>query len=104
TRRTRGLLLALGGGGLALAATAGWTWLQGQALGQVQHPLAIVAADDVPLYQGNGPSYLQPEELPTPSRGMGARVRLDRGDWLQVQLPGGELGWLRRDRVLLDLP
>ena len=40
--------------------------------------------------------------LPSVRRGMEGRLRFVRGDWLQVEFPGGDVGWLRRGDVLLD--
>jgi hypothetical protein len=67
-----------------------------------RHPLVIIAAENVPLHKGNGrayPSY--PWPLP---RGTEARFRFARGNWLQIELASGEVGWVPRDAVVVDEP
>lgn len=66
-------------------------------------PLAIIAHDGVVLRTGNGPAY--PARLERPlGRGVEARCLFARDPWLQIELPGGEVGWVRREEVLLDPP
>jgi hypothetical protein len=66
-------------------------------------PLVIVA-ENTPLYRGNGTSYPQHPEQPTLPRGMEVRQQHRRGNWLQVRLTSGEIGWLPRSRVLIVEP
>jgi hypothetical protein len=65
-------------------------------------PLVIVAAENVRLHKGNGrayPSY--PWPLP---RGTEACFLFARGNWLQIELAGGEVGWVPRADVVCDEP
>jgi hypothetical protein len=57
------------------------------------HPLVVIAADGVLMRSGNGLSYPSRYETPL-NRGVEARLRFLRGDWLQVELSGGEVGWV----------
>jgi hypothetical protein len=55
----------------------------------------------VVLRRGNGRSY--PPRYPTPlNRGVEARRLFERGDWLQIELSGGEVGWVERAAILED--
>ncbi len=85
----------------AIVAAAGW-YLDVQKTEYNQaHPLAIVAADNTPLYRGNGPNYPLSADVPNLPAGLEVRVLHERGAWLQVRLATGEMGWLRRTRVLI---
>jgi len=67
------------------------------------HPLVVVAADGIPLRRGNGMLY--PLRFETPlNRGTEASLQLERGQWLQIELAGGVLGWVPRHAVLIDAP
>jgi hypothetical protein len=66
-------------------------------------PLVIVA-ENTPLYRGNGASYPPHPEAPILPRGMEVRQQHRRGNWLQVRLSSGEIGWLPRSRVLIVEP
>jgi hypothetical protein len=65
-----------------------------------RHPLVVITRAGVPLSRGNGPSY-PTSSAPLP-RGAEARRLFERGDWLQVQLSSGEIGWLPRSAVIVD--
>lgn len=67
----------------------------------VEHPLVVVAEDDVLLRKGPGNSYPKRSDQPL-NRGIEAQKHFERGGWLQVQLASGEVGWLPRDAVLVD--
>jgi hypothetical protein len=100
--RRQGLLIA---GGVALAAAlllggafGPWTNARGQ---QALHPLVVIADDGVLLRRGNGLTYPPKYEAPV-NRGVEARLLVERGDWLKVELAGGESGWVPRKYALLD--
>ena len=100
--RQRGLFLA-GGVALAAAVLLGgafelWTNARRQ---QDLHPLVVIADDGVLLRRGNGLTYPPRYETPV-NRGAEARLLVERGDWLKVELAGGESGWLPRKYALLD--
>jgi hypothetical protein len=88
-----------------LAVTSGIVF--GQALDKAEAdrrtPLVIVA-ENTPFYRGNGTSYPQHPDLPILPRGMEVRQQHRRGNWLQVRLTSGEIGWLPRNRVLIVEP
>jgi hypothetical protein len=89
-----GLLLSLG-----VTAVLGLATLYEQR--EHERPLVVIALDDLPLRLGNGESYPSryPQRLP---QGAEARLLFRRGDWLQVELSGGEVGWVPRSAVLVD--
>ena len=98
-------LVFLAAAALVLAGTLGFRWAsrEGQIDQQRQHPLLVVK-DTCPLRTGNGISYPPQPALSSVRRGMEGTLQFVRGDWLQVEFPGGAVGWLRRDQVLLDTP
>jgi hypothetical protein len=63
--------------------------------------LVVIARDDLPLRLGNGESYRSrfAENLP---RGAEARLLFQRGDWLQIELSGSEVGWVPLSAALVD--
>lgn len=62
--------------------------------------LVVIAGDDVPLRRGNGFSYsAHPQKLP---RGAEAKLLFQRGDWLQIELSSGEIGWVPLSAALVD--
>jgi len=81
------------GAGLALEA-----W---QIREETRHPVVVIAQDGVQLLIGNGSRYPPRYETPV-NRGVEARLRYDRGNWLQIELGTGEIGWVPRHAVLLD--
>jgi tetratricopeptide (TPR) repeat protein len=81
------------------------------------HPLVVFQADKVVLHKGDGANYpcydgqnrkwleaagsLPPAATPL-HRGVEARLRFEKGEWLQIELAGGESGWVRRQDVIID--
>ena len=82
---------------LGLATTAE-EWRQRS---QDAQPVVVIARDDVPLRNGNGRDYPRRHELPV-NRGVEARLLFERGDWVLIELSGGETGWVPRSAVLID--
>jgi hypothetical protein len=106
---TRWLIGRRGSGGVVVLVLAGglgmwWGARQVRADAERRHPLVVVVADTLPLHTGNGRAYLTHPRLPAVRRGMEGRLVFVRGDWLQVEFPGGEVGWLPRGDVLVDEP
>jgi hypothetical protein len=66
-------------------------------------PVVVIAEDGVLLRTGNGLSYAPRYETPV-NRGVETRLLYERGDWLQIELAGGEVGWVSRGHVLVDRP
>jgi hypothetical protein len=55
------------------------------------------------LRRGDGLAF--PPRYYTPiNRGVEARRLFERGGWVQIELSGGEIGWVPRDSVLADAP
>lgn len=100
--RGRGLLGAAAGCWL-LAAILGVALVREdqEARADVDKPVAVIAADDVVLRRGNGPAYPTAYETPL-HRGVESRIRFIRGDWVQIELSGGEVGWVPRRALLSD--
>jgi hypothetical protein len=66
-------------------------------------PLVVIAADNVLLRKGDNLAF--PPRFETPLRqGVEARLRFSRGDWLQIELAGGEIGWVPRRLTYVDEP
>ena len=99
----RGALLA---GGLAALALAGVATallivdLRGER-GRSADTLVVIAQDGVLLRKGNGLAFPPRYETPL-NRGVEARLLFERGDWLQIELAGGEVGWVPRAYALAD--
>ena len=100
-RRTLPLVMLLGLSAAALGAGAGWYLEMEKTEYDRSHPLAVVAADNTPLYRGNGPNYPLNADAPSLAAGMEVRVLHERGAWLQVRLATGEIGWVMRRQVLV---
>jgi hypothetical protein len=66
-----------------------------------EHPVVVFAEDGVLLRSGNGLRYSPRYETPL-NRGVEARLLFVRGDWLQIELAGGEIGWVMREYVVTD--
>jgi hypothetical protein len=101
TRRTGFLWFGI----LAFAAAAlpagGWGIMSWQHAEARRNPLVVIAGDRVHVSKGNGVAY--PLRYAEPlNRGVEGRLRFDRGDWLQIELAGGEVGWVPRSAVLID--
>jgi hypothetical protein len=103
TRRAFLVVLAGASFGLTVVLAGLCALGQAEAAHDARHPVVVVAREGATLHVGNGPSYPPQDDLPILSRGMEGRQRLARGDWLQVDLPGGVTGWVRRSDVLMDL-
>ncbi len=64
-------------------------------------PLVVIADDGVLLRKGNSLSF--PPRWQTPvNKGVEARLLFERGDFVQVQLAGGEIGWVPRNLVVVE--
>jgi tetratricopeptide (TPR) repeat protein len=109
---TRGLMASDGRGlsgaavllALAVAAAGLWTYLTARARHDARSPLVVITRDGTALCRGNGRSYPPNEHLPELHRGMEARLLHRRGGWLQVEFPGGALGWVPQAAALVDEP
>jgi hypothetical protein len=99
-RRRPGLLAGLSL--LALAAAGGALLLRNERAGTAR-PLVVLAADGLLLRKGN--SALFPPRFETPlNRGVEAELLFRRGGWLQIELAGGEVGWVPARAALVETP
>jgi len=62
-------------------------------------PVVLKATTE--LRRGNGPDYPKRIETPLPA-GVEARRLFERGDWLQVELANGIVGWVPRESAFAD--
>jgi hypothetical protein len=85
----------------AIPFAGGWQYLEFERMQDARHPLVVVAVNSVTLRRGNGSLYPQHPRLPLVNRGMEARLVNQRGDWVQLEFPGGDVGWLPRGAVLM---
>jgi uncharacterized protein YgiM (DUF1202 family) len=100
-RRSSWLTAAAVALGLALCLGAGLAWEGREDRANEEKPLVVIAADGVLLRRGNGLNY--PTKYATPvNKGVEARHLFVRGDWVQIELSGGEIGWVPRSFVLED--
>lgn len=94
-------------GVVALAAALGLTVLVVVAVQSEREdrtrPLVVVAEDGVLLRKGDGLAFPPRYETPV-NKGVEARRLFERGGWVQMELSGGEAGWVRRDDLLIDEP
>jgi hypothetical protein len=97
--RRRPMLLV----GLTLVALAVGTLIVLYVLdpARVQRPIVVIAADGVQLRKGDG--VLFPPRYETPlNRGVEAQLLYRHDGWLQIELTGGEIGWMAGSEALLE--
>lgn len=101
--RHPGLLIGSAiGFALFLMLGASLIWQDWQRQEEQRHPLVVIKDDGVLLYHGNGLAYPRYE---TPlNAGVEARLLFERGDWLQIELTSGEVGWVPREYALVGAP
>lgn len=93
--RDRWLLIAAGGGVVAALAAAALL-LRGEP---PPRPVVVIAADGTPLRRGDGPTFPPRYESPL-NRGVEAEAVYRKGDWLLIELAGGERGWVPESAVV----
>ncbi len=94
-----GVVLAFGLLSLALAACLGLWLLSGS--GEQMGRVVVLAEDGVLLRKGNALAFPPRYDTPLP-RGTEATLRFERGDWLQIRLSGGEVGWVPRRYAVVE--
>jgi hypothetical protein len=67
-----------------------------------EHPVVVISANQTYLQKGNHDLYPRAYETPL-NRGVEAHLIQIRGDWLQIELAGGQMGWIAREKALVDL-
>jgi tetratricopeptide (TPR) repeat protein len=97
-RRARWLVLAA----LALVVAAGPALLLViEAHLESRRPVVVIAANGVLLRKGHGRSF--PPRFDTPlARGVEASLLFQRDGWLQIELSGGEVGWVHADDAVVE--
>lgn len=68
-----------------------------------QEPPAVILQEGTLLRKGNGLAYPVAYVTPLP-RGTEVRQRFVRGAWVQIELTGGEIGWVPQAALLTDGP
>jgi tetratricopeptide (TPR) repeat protein len=115
----QGAYLGLAGPALAVAAfLGGGLFVEARERAwEKEHPVVVISAKAVVLHKGNGANYpcydadnrtwleaggtIPAGASPLPW-GAEARLRYESGDWIQIELAGGEVGWVRRGDVVID--
>ena len=83
---------------LVAAAAGGWLWWEdAQQRARWAQPTAVVAAP-TDLRTGNSDEYPRRLDARLPA-GVELKVLGERGGWLHVELGGGAVGWVPRERV-----
>ncbi|HEY7314056.1 MAG TPA: tetratricopeptide repeat protein [Gemmataceae bacterium] len=101
----RGRLLVWGLTALLLAGgMSAWVIARaGEERDREAHSLVVIARDGVVLRRGNGTAFPPRYETPV-NRGVEGRLLFARDGWSQIELFGGEIGWVPRESVLVDTP
>jgi hypothetical protein len=103
TRRIRLLAAGIVTFLLAVALSIWLVLWTREAQDEAAHPLVVIAQDSVLLRRGDGLTF--PPRYDTPiNQGVEARQLFKRGGWVQIELSGGEIGWVPRETVLVDEP
>jgi hypothetical protein len=90
-----GSLVALTGAGLLTVVAVS------EVAGKPFGSLVVIAEDGVLLRKGDSLSF--PPRYQTPvNRGVEGQLLAERGKWLQIELSGGEAGWLMSEYALID--
>jgi hypothetical protein len=87
----------------AVVLGLGWGVLDSHERLEEHYPVVVIT-EETPLYRGNGASYPAHDESPSLAPGREGRRLHARGDWLQIRLTGGEIGWVPRQAVLVGEP
>jgi hypothetical protein len=88
---------------LACIPAAGAGYDYAQRVDAVEHPLVVIADDNVLLRKGDGFNYPARSDLPL-NRGVEARLLFPARHWLMVELGSGDVGWVPRTAALVDEP
>ncbi len=62
-------------------------------------PALVIGEPGTPLFAGNGEHY--PTRLDRLPAGVEARILTQRGEWIQIQLKGGMVGWIPASSALI---
>jgi hypothetical protein len=67
---------------------------------ETSRPVVVIAEDGVLLRRGDNLAFPPRYETPV-NRGVEARLLFERDGWLQIELAGGEVGWVPRAYALV---
>ncbi|MBK1877726.1 BatD family protein [Pelagicoccus mobilis] len=95
-KKLAGTLMALGALAGVLAYFAAWSHQKYEALGE---PDTLLVTQESPLL--SIPTDLQQEQVST-TVGAGTVVKLEKTflSWMKINLPNGESGWLRQEKIM----
>jgi hypothetical protein len=93
TTRALGWLIALGGCLIAAGLPAVGTALEWRDQARNEAEPIVVISQPTTLRRGNGDAYPPRIDVPLP-RGAEARRLFTRGEWIQVELANGVVGWI----------
>jgi tetratricopeptide (TPR) repeat protein len=96
-RRGRALSLSLG----SLLAAGLLALLLARGAPAERGAVVVMADDEVLLRKGDGLTYPPRYQAPL-NKGVEARLLHRRGGWLQIELSGGEVGWVPAAYALVD--
>ena len=96
--RRRWALLATG---ITLVLTLATTALLFASLRDDGRPVVVIAANGVQLRKGDGPTFPPRYETPV-NKGAEARLLFARDGWLQIELAGGEVGWVAEADAIVE--
>jgi hypothetical protein len=92
-------LVVAGLGVIALVVLGGAWVLDARQRERDESRALLIVCDDTTLRRGNAPAYPPRLDAPLP-KGAEVRELSRRGGWVQVQLPGGTIGWLPKSAVI----
>jgi SH3-like domain-containing protein len=84
---------------LALAASLAYS-VHVQLEDENEHPIGVMVASEVVVRTGDGETY-EPQFNRALGAGIEFRVREQREEWLQIELPDGKTGWVRTDQTAI---
>ncbi len=102
-RTRRPLILGLGALVVAAGFAASIVVVVHEERDSSAHLLVVIVEDGVLLLKGNGTTFPPRYETPV-NQGVEARLQFERDGWLQIELSGGEVGWVPAAYAVVDRP
>ena len=97
-RQRSALLVAVAALAVAAGVTALWLW---EARAEQARPGVVIAANGVQLRKGDAATFPVRHETPV-NQGVEARLLHRREGWLQIELAGGEVGWVSTQDAVVE--
>src|SRR5262249_5029636 len=101
TRRPGPRTVALIALGLAIVCTALAVDAVRTEHAERDRPLVVIVEDGVLMMKGNNDAFAPRYETPL-NPGVEGRLLFERDGWLQIELTGGEIGWVRSAYAVVD--